>query len=290
MSITVDSNEISLIIPVKNNQSGVNQFLTRFMETQLPETYPKEIILVDNQSSPPLMIPEERVQYLIPIRLLICSKTGPGAARNEGAKHASGNWLLFIDSDCLPTNSSITGYLNLRINASAYIGAVTALGDDPVSQYYFSQKIHRPPEKKDHQGNVTPKYLVTANFLIRKKVFEDHSGFNEFFTFACEDMDLGVRLVQEAPLAFANEALVLHDYHDGLGGFIRRFFAYGQGNRLVRTVHDLPTFPLPFLPKNKSRYVNFGLACLQWLCLLSGYAVMHLWLLTGSQQRPEHAS
>ncbi len=285
MSIAIHSHEISLIIPVKDNQSGVNQFLTHFLETQTSDTYPKEIILVDNQSNPPLVIPETPAGFPIQIRLISCPRKGPGAARNCGASESKGSWLLFIDSDCIPTESSIRGFLDLQTHASAYIGTVNALGNDPVSNYYQSQKIHQPPEKVDGHGRVTPKYLITANFMIEKEVFYNHHGFNEYFTFACEDMDLGVRLEQKASMAFVDAAMVKHDYHDGFSGFIRRFYAYGKGNRLIRTMYKLPLFPLPFLPKDKSNWVNFGLAGVQWLCLFTGYLVMHVRLLTGKQPR-----
>ncbi len=285
MSITLDPNEISLIIPVKDNQDGVDKFLKHLWETQDADSLPKEIILVDNLSVPPLALSEGQENSPIPIRIINCSQKGPGAARNRGAKAALGKWLLFIDSDCVPTDESIRGYLHLTSEASAYIGRVDALEKDPISEYYFSQQIHRPPEVKDEQGRIKPKYLVTANFLIRKELFEAKSGFNEFFVFACEDMDLGLRLMQEKPLAFAENSVVRHDYHDGLRGFVRRFYAYGQGNRLIRTRHRVATFPLPFLPKDKSRLANFALAILQWFCLLIGYSVMHLRLLTGKQSR-----
>ncbi len=35
---------------------------------------------------------------------------GPAANRNNGAKNAKGEWLVFIDDDCLPDNSLITAY------------------------------------------------------------------------------------------------------------------------------------------------------------------------------------
>ena len=37
-------------------------------------------------------------------------KKGPAANRNQGAKKALGEWLIFIDDDCEPTSSLLHGY------------------------------------------------------------------------------------------------------------------------------------------------------------------------------------
>lgn len=272
--------DISLVIPVKDNQTGVNRLLKTFFETHKAENYPAEIIIVDNNSEEPVTVANEYQGYRLDIQLLQCAKPGPASARNLGAKHAKGKWLLFVDSDCIPTESMITGYL-IEADSSivGFQGYVGALGADYISRYYKSQQIHQPPYKIDDIGKKVPKYLVTANILVQKEVFESIHGFDESYSFAGEDVDFGSRLSSIGGLAYAPKSKVLHNFDDGFWGLIIRFVKYGKGNRLVQKKLKLPLYPFPFTPKDKTIWVNYFLALIQWLCLLLGYTIKSFELL-----------
>jgi len=282
--LSIKAKDISIIIPVKNNQKGIDEFLSQFFSEHKLECFPVEVIIVDNNSTKPIKIQEPFKEYGLNIRLLTCVKPGPAAARNKGADYAQGEWLLFVDSDCVPTSTFISGYLSAEHNGSVkeqspigYQGAVGAVGGDAISNYYVCQQIHRPPEVPDTQGRSIPKCLVSANILILKQKFQQVSGFNDDFIFVGgEDIDFGLRLAKLGPLKYAPDALVLHRFDDGLFGFIRRFFAYGKGNRCVIEYHKISLLPLPFRAKNKAVMANHLLAVLQWLCLLAGYVVQDI--------------
>lgn len=268
---TILPQDISVIIPVKDNQAGIDRLLSSFFETQKPEQYPGELIIVDNNSSVPLTVPGEFHRYGLYIQVYTCEKPGPAAARNFGAKHAKGQWLLFVDSDCISTKTIISGYLKEKAEAIGYQGYVGALGEDAVSRYYESQQIHQPPRKVSSQGNGEPKYLVTANILVLKEAFESIEGFDESYPFAGEDVDFGTRLSRVGKLDYARKSVVLHNFDDGFWGLVNRFIKYGRGNRLVQHRLSIPLYPMPFIAKNKSVWINHVLAIVQWLCLLTGF-------------------
>ena len=46
---SIKTEEISIIIPVKNNQYGIDKLLESIFVSQKKEDYPKEIIIVDNR-------------------------------------------------------------------------------------------------------------------------------------------------------------------------------------------------------------------------------------------------
>ena len=54
--LTLKNNDISIIIPVRNNQKGINKFLDSFFKTHNNKMYPKEIIIVDNNSKKNIII------------------------------------------------------------------------------------------------------------------------------------------------------------------------------------------------------------------------------------------
>jgi glycosyltransferase involved in cell wall biosynthesis len=65
--IKVDSEiiakEISIIIPVKNNQQGIDKFLDTFFHITQKKYYPKEIIIVDNLSTNPIKIKDKYQEF-----------------------------------------------------------------------------------------------------------------------------------------------------------------------------------------------------------------------------------
>ena len=267
----IRTNEISVIIPVKDNQKGIENYLNKFFETHEQDNYPKEIIVVDNNSQPAISIDKKYLNNGMTIHLMKCSTPGPAAARNKGAINSKGKWLLFNDSDCIPTKSLLIGYKNADNLSVAYAGNIKSLNTDRLSRYYESQEILIPLKTFDENGNFVPQYLITANSLIWKKAFEEINGFNEKIEIAGgEDVDFGLRLSHVGRLSYAFDSIAIHDFSDGIIGFYKRFIRYGQGNRFVEELWKTDLKPKLFRP-NQRTLINEILAKLQYLVLGIGY-------------------
>lgn len=259
--------DVSLIIPVKDNQSGLERFLAALFRTHASDALPREVIVVDNCSSPPTSIPALFGNRDIPVRLIRCSKPGPASARNAGCRAASGRWFLFADSDCEPTASFVPGYGAAMNGSVGYAGYVAAIGDDLLSRYYVSQDILVPPRVAEDR----PQYLITANSLVWRRAFSAVGGFDESYPLAGgEDVDLGFRLSQIGQLSYAPASVVRHDFGDGGFGFVRRFVRYGHGNRKLARDYRIDLRPKPFIPARPGIF-NYCAAVAQFLCLLWGY-------------------
>lgn len=268
--ICIDFSNVSIIIPVKNNQNGINLFLSEFLRTHTPDMYPREVIIVDNNSQPKITLPREYSDGTLNIVLVNCSPIGPAYARNLGMRHARGDWILFTDSDCIPSSSFIQGYFAAMNRSIAYAGNVKALGNDRLSQYYENQEILIPPQVVE-DGEIRPEYLVTANALVWKKALECVGGFNETIPIAAgEDIDLGFRLREIGTLSYARMSCVYHNFDDGLLGFGRRFLRYGRGNKIVSRLYNIDLTPKIFGAKKPS-FVNRVLSKIQYMCLFWGY-------------------
>jgi len=265
--------DISIVIPVKDNQRGVDTYLKAFIDTQLPENYPKEIIVVDNNSRLPIETTQWQAKTTVPIRLYKCLRPGAGAARNKGVEHSTGKWILFNDSDCIPTPSLLTGYLGADNGSLGYAGNVKSLGLDSLSQYYESQEILIPLKVRNQEAGFNPQYLITANCLVWREAFVNVNGFNERITIAGgEDIDLGLRLSRSGSLSYAFGSLVMHNFDDGIKGFCKRFKRYGRGNRVVEDIWKVKMRPRPFKPNNPS-FLSWFYALLQYLFLMVGYSI-----------------
>lgn len=267
----IKSTLISVVIPVKDNQRGISLYLDYFFKTQVPKNYPREIIIVDNDSNAPIEIESRFYTFGLPIRIVVCKKPGPAAARNAGVKIASGDWILFNDSDCIPTSSLIIGYLKSDNGSLGYAVNVKSFGDDRLSRYYESQEILVPMKIYNQSGLFIPQYLITANALVWKLAFEEINGFNEEIDLAGgEDIDLGLRLSLLGELSYALDSVALHDFSDGWRGFKTRFIRYGRGNRIVGSLWDADLSPKVFRA-NKRTIFNEVAAKLQFIFLSIGY-------------------
>ena len=261
--------EITIVIPVKDNQAGIDLFLTEFFKTHSTKIYPSEIIIIDNNSYPAIQINQSK--FPIPIRNLKCSKIGPASARNFGVKHSRTDWILFTDSDCVPTATLLTGYLKVQNGSIGYAGNIKAHGKDIISKYYENQEILVPPKVYEQPNKPRPDYLITANCLVWRQAFKKIGGFNEQIKIAGgEDIDLGFKLLGIGQLSYAFESIANHNFGDGLRDFRERFKRYGQGNKIISKIYKLDLTPKTFKP-NKRTVINYALAFLQFFWLTSGY-------------------
>src|SRR5579872_2520209 len=128
--ISISCADISIVIPVKNNQRGITLFLSEFLKTHPPSLYPQEIIIVDNASQPPIAIPEALADGELKITVLTCTAIGPACARNLGIRHTRTEWILFTDSDCIPSSTFLSGYIAAMDGSIGYAGQVKSWGKD----------------------------------------------------------------------------------------------------------------------------------------------------------------
>ncbi len=265
--IPVKANEISIVIPVKNNQLGVARFLKSFFETQNINTYPKEIIIVDNNKILDTKIDSEFIGKGIEIKVFHCRTEGPGNARNVGWKRAKGKWIFFTDSDCIAPKTMISGFLNSDNKSVGYAGNVKSIQKGPISKYYESQKILIPLQNEFGE----PEYLITANALVYRKALDLINGFNPRIKIAAgEDIDLGIRLMNYGKLTYCPNAVVKHDFIESLDDFKKRFMRYGKGNRIVEALYEINLLPKPFPPQIMTS-TNKYLSTLQYNYLKEGY-------------------
>lgn len=263
-------NCITVIVPVLNNQHGIDRLLKSLATTTDATCGPAMVVIVDNGSHPPVLIRDE-ADLPFPVRVEREATLGPAAARNAGARVATTDWLLFLDSDCVASASTISGYESEEAGPVAFSGGVRALGQDPWSGYYEAQAILEPVQ---HEGR--PAYVVTANALVWKPAFDIVGGFDTGFRLAAgEDIDLALRLRSIGVLSHCAESVVFHDFEEGFRPFWSRFVRYGRGNWWLADKYGYDLAPRPFRPR-RSTWFNLAAAMTQFAGLSCGYHAARL--------------
>lgn len=266
----LSAKEISIVIPVKDNLKGINRFLYNFFLLTDKEFLPLEIIIVDNNST--VRIPDN-FNYAIPVNVLYCSSIGLASARNFGIKHSSGNWILFTDSNCIPTRRLVSCYWYNQNNSIGYSGSIESSSNNFISKYYESQETLIPPKVIFENGNEIPNYLCTSNCLVLKLALEKVGGFDENLKSPYgEDIDLGFKLLSIGKLSYVCTSLVLYNSENNILGFIRRFYRAGKGYKMISNKYMIYLYPTIFRPEVLT-IGNLFLAALQYLATLIGYKI-----------------
>lgn len=269
----IQPKEISIIIPVKNNQIGIDRFLKLFFTTQKEGFFPREIIIIDNNSSEPVKIPKDFTGRGIDIRVLICKQKGPAAARNLGIRNSIGQWLLFCDSDCIPTSSLMIGYLKNNVKAIAFTGNVEPQTNTWLDNFYNRERVLLPRMKPNTMLEAVPLYIITANALVWKEAIIKCGCFNESFTNAGgEDVELSIRLWKIGNIAAMPESIVLHDFGNGVKDFYKRFISYGKGNKQLESITKI-NMKTSFQKPKQSTYLDYFIKFLQYAFISIGYYI-----------------
>ncbi len=169
---------ISVVIPVYNSEKTIVQVLDS-VRKQTAVSLIQEIIVVNDGStdrSHDIITAYREAHKDIIIRLIDKENGGVAAARNDGVRASSGNWIAFIDADDLWLPEKIETQWDI-LETHPEIDFLGCNNDDIPLRI-----LHR---KIDTLYRVTVKDLCLKSFpssssiLVRKTVFEKVGGFEE---------------------------------------------------------------------------------------------------------------
>jgi GT2 family glycosyltransferase len=200
-----------------------------------------ELILVDDCSRDGTA----RIAYAYPCKVLrMPENRGPARCRNEGARSAAGEILVFTDSDCevapdwlermdqhfrTEDTDAIMGRLVLK--PSTFLGdSISALGFPAGGSIGF-EKMWRVDEKGFTDS------LSSCNCAVRQGLFWKVGGFDETFPYAGGEDSLFAYHMKKAGfrIRYCPDVIVYHGARDSLGSFLRWQFRRGQSSYIFST-------------------------------------------------------
>lgn len=184
------SNHISVIIPVYNGEKTIKETV----KSVLNQTFTNfELIIINANSTDATLsiisqIEDER------IKIFSYPQANVAVNRNRGIKHATGDYITFLDADDLWTTDKL---------AAQY----TALQENPQAAVAYSWtncidengKFLRKTSQVNWNGEVYSKFLLDdfigngSNVMIRRDALIDVGAFDEKLTNA-QDTDLWLKL------------------------------------------------------------------------------------------------
>jgi GT2 family glycosyltransferase len=129
-------------------------------------------------------------------------RMGPASNRNAGVRHSHGNWLMFVDDDCIVDPDWMT----------AFLAAMTRHADFSVLE--GKTVADRQRQRLDEESPVNERggYLWSCNMAVTRRLFDQLGGFCESFPYASmEDVDFRLRLLAFGErFQFVADAVVCH--------------------------------------------------------------------------------
>jgi len=192
---------VSAIIPAYNAET----FIREAVDSALGQTHPDvEVIVVDDSSTDDTA----GVLQSYGDRIIVHHQPNGGvaAARNAGARRASGSWVAFLDADDVWLPTKIEQQLAMATTPLSYTNRFNfgARGDLPEIQSEVTPLL---------AGDVFVSLLLRGNFITTSSVMMARDLFLELDGFAlsptvCEDWDLWLRAAERHPVAVVTEPLV----------------------------------------------------------------------------------
>ena len=178
--------DLSIIIPVYNSGDVVGRLLDSIVQTETNARY--EIIMInDGSTDHSQQVCQEYAEKYPYIKVLEQKNAGPSAARNRGLEEATGEYILFCDSDDYVSADMV----NILFAYKNYDLVIFGLADEVWDENkLLSVKHHKPQGKVYESANSFLKdfaYLLENNLLYsqctkmykRSLIEKNHIRFRE---------------------------------------------------------------------------------------------------------------
>lgn len=220
---------ISFIIPCYNSKDTVS----RCLESIQNINYPKdcfEIVIVDNGSKDNTI----DICRKFTDKIFIDPAATISKLRNMGAQKARGNFLVFIDSDCVISKDWLKRVLeHFKDSNVGLAGSKTYTVPDEAGWVEKIWKIHlnRGKDEKD------ARWVVSRAIGVKKDTFLAVGGFDESLE-TCEDVDFGYCVGNKYNVISDEKLAPLHlKYTKSLSGFFRSESWRGKDSLKVSLKH-----------------------------------------------------
>jgi glycosyltransferase involved in cell wall biosynthesis len=200
--------KLSFIVPTRNEEKSIETLLQCLSQY----SGEKEIIVADGNSTDQTVTLAKKYATKIVVQDTVIPQT-IGIGRNEGARVATGEYLVFLDADCYiqhpdtffsialkrfendPSTVAITGKLKVSDSLETFT-------DKTV--FNFVNHYHQFLNNVLHIGSASGEFQ-----MIKRVAFENVGGFNKVLVIG-EDFDMFRRLAKVGKTRYDPELVIYH--------------------------------------------------------------------------------
>ncbi len=238
---------VSVVIPTKNGGDDFRQQLAMLFQQKRFSNV--EIILVDSGSTDGTV--ETARKFGATVIQIRPEEFSHSYARNLGAEHAEGDFVLFTVQDALPPSITWLSEMAEFVLQNENVAAVSC-SEFPressdlfyrASSWYHhkymgvdtSDKIMSLPETVNHQTLRENSNLSDVACLFHREIFDQYKFKGDY----AEDLDMGIRLIKDGyNIALLSSVKVIHSHNRPAYYHLKRGFV--DQRQLPKILTDLP--------------------------------------------------
>ena len=201
---------VSVIIPAYNAAATIAGTVDSVVGQTLQDF---EIICVDDGST-------DRTRAIVDgygdrVRLVEQANCGPAAARNNGARHSSGEYIAFLDADdvWMPDFLERTAAALDADPALSLVYCNCALADSEgvaIDTSLVGKGFDHPPSLHELLTRLWP--IMPSAALVRRSAYDKCGGYRDELrgeSFRFEDVDFWINMREQGPFGYIAEPLVI---------------------------------------------------------------------------------
>ena len=286
-------NKLSIIVPTYNRLDKLRNCIDAFChQTCKPDQF--EVIVVVDGSTDGTREYLENLDMPFELRFYLQPNRGQWAARNMGAKAATGECLLFMDDDMVASPALVAEHIRVQSSAEPVvgIGKITLRAEQAPDWYSHCFALAWNRRYKQLGATALGALdLYSGNVSVSRAAFLETGGFSTDLS-SVEDAELGQRLQKAGiPFVYVPTAEGIHDDLKPQAKLIAESEAQGVGlfeltsrhpdvlAELAKSYHSLERagifilsllfrlrIPVRFLPSTRlflpGRYLRYP--CINW--------------------------
>jgi len=231
--------QFSLIIPVFNRPDEIDELL-QSLTLQADKDF--EVIIVEDGSAIECKSLIEKYRNSLHLSYFYIDNSGPGQARNFGAEHAQGEYLIILDSDCIiPKNYIESVKKEMEKNPVDFFGGPDRASDSftPVQKSinYAMTSFFTTGGIRGGKKKMDKFYPRSFNMGIRRTLYESMGGFSKM-RFG-EDIDFSIRIYKGGyKVALFPSAYVYHKRRTNFRQFFKQVYNSG-----IARIHLFKKYP-----------------------------------------------
>ena len=214
--------KVSVVIPAYNAERTIGEVVVQGL-SQTRGSLQVELIVVDDGSTDDTAAIAESAGATV-IRQ---QNAGPAAARNRGWQSATGTFICFTDSDCIPKAGWLENLLDGFTDSD--IGAVAGSYEIANPSSWLARWVQQEIMERHKRMPPFIRAFGSYNVAIPRHVLQATGGFDPVYRRASgEDNDLSYRIIKKGwRIVFRPQAKVAHYHPEKLWKYLMEQYRHG---------------------------------------------------------------
>lgn len=233
--------KISVILCERNSEECIEECIESVFQQNFKNF---ELIAVDDHSTDSTKEKIKKMQKKYPLKLVELEKHfGVSKARNKGIKEAQGEFIAFIDSDCIAEKNWLQELIKGFDEKTVSVGGPNLVPKNGnKNQKVFDELLELisgigSSYVKNSKEIIEVKHNPSCNSIYTKKILIEMNGFNEKLS-SNEDPELDFRIRKTGKkIKFNPNAVVFHHRKDSVKKIFNQAFWFGLGRMQAIKLH-----------------------------------------------------